>query len=83
MINKIMRLNDCRVTNISITTEIIPKRSSNQNQTFKASISAVSNSSPNTFMTRIEHKIPAVEMAQVKRKYKYPTDKNNEDHENQ
>ena len=66
MINKIMRQNNCQITKSSIITEIIPTRSLNQNQTFKASVSAVLNSSPNTFTTRIEHKYQRLKWHKLK-----------------
>ena len=77
MINMITRQKDYQFKKSLITPEIIPSRSLNQNQTFKASVSAVSNSSQKSFITMVEHIIPAVELAKLKSKYDYLTDKNN------
>ena len=68
MVNKIMRQQDCQIKKNSITTEILPSMLSNAAQSFHASVSAVSNPSPNTITIKVEH--PAVEMAKVRRKYK-------------
>ena len=54
---------------------------SNVNQNFKALVSTVFNPFPKTFTTRVERTIPAVEIVNIKRKYKYLTDKNNNNYD--